>query len=1067
MLPHPRAGAHRPRRPGRRWHLHRRAARHVGRGAHHVLRWFGSLAAVVILVALFGIWRLMQGPIELNWLAPYLETAFDRAGIGLKVAVSGVRFGLDRTTQQLDLRATGVRVSLPDGAPLASFPEMATSFALGALLRGRLEPTRVVVERPVLHLVRDPSGTISAQIGSGDQASPSLGPQMLENLAGPRQAEAPLGLLRELSIRGATVRVDDRRSGHTWEAEGVDLAVIRSAKGVRGDFSLAVPMGNSLPEVRAYYRYFADRQVLDLDMSILGVRPDDIPPLIPELAQLQHLDAPVSGTLRTRIDLAHHQAMGSRLDLALGKGELHSDWLPTGSVALEKGEVEVVYAPEASQARVEKAVFDLGGGTQLVLDGTLDGVTSELLATLPAALPPGHLAAKFAGALKHVPLARLHELWPTSFSPGGRRWALANIHGGVLDEVSLQAAVDLDPVTHAGTVLNAQGGLRYHDLTISYFNGLPMARKVNGTASFTGDRVDFTPTGGQVKGLKLSGGTLQLSDLGHATEWATIDLAVSGPLQDALEVIDAKPLHYAHAIGIDPAQVGGRTETQLHFKFPLLADLKLDAIEYRAKAAISGANLGKAVLGRSLNDGNLALDLTAAGAHVRGTARFDGTPAKLDANVPFHAKNGTHAQYKIALTLDDDAQHRLDFDFAPNRLKGPIAADVTYTVQGPGRGEATALLDLRGTTLAMPEAGWKKPVDQPGWAKVVLDLENDQISRISKIEVKAPGLDGHFAAEMGADHKHINEVTIERLVVGNSEVGGTVNRRGNGWIADIHALRVDARPLLKEAASGTPSAPSSMPLAVSARVDRLVLGPQRELLKLTASLVRSNGLWQSGRLDGYFRNGHRLSLRFGENGGHRLSFRSDDFGAALQAFDIASGIVGGELTIDGTFSQVGGQRTLQAHLEGQNYTLVRAPVMARILALPSLTGFASTLSGAGLPFSTVRGDFSFSGTRLTIGRMLAFGEAIGVTADGWIDLDRDWLELHGTVAPAYLLNSIFGQVPVIGLLGGGSQGMFAANYRLSGASGEPQVIVNPLSALAPGILRQLFDPIVGVGTAQQ
>jgi hypothetical protein len=1063
VVTHPRAGV---RRHHRRWHLHRRAARHVGRGAHHVLRWCGSLAAVVILVALFGIWRLMQGPVELNWLAPYLETAFDRAGVGLKVTVSGVRFGLDRTTQQLDLRATGVRVSLPDGAPLASFPEMATSFALGSLLRGRLEPTRVVVERPVLHLVRDPNGTISAQIGSGDQSPPSLGPQMLENLAGPREADAPLGLLRELSIRGATVRVDDRRSGHTWEAEGVDLAVVRGAKGVRGDFSLAMPMGNSLPEAHAFYRYFADRQVLDLDMKIDGVRPDDIPPLIPELAQLQHLDAPVSGTLRTRIDLAHHRAMGSRLDLALGRGQLHSDWLPTGSVALEKGEIAVVYAPEASEARVEKAVFDLGGGTQLVLDGAVEGVTSDLIATLPAALP-GHLTAKFAGALKHVPLARLHELWPTSFSPGGRQWALANIHSGILDEVTLKAALDLDPATHAGTVLSAQGGLRYHDLTISYFNGLPMARKVSGTARFAGNRLDFTPTGGEVKALKVTGGTLQLSDLDGPTQWATIDLAVSGPLHDVLDVIDAKPLHYAHAIGIDPAQVSGRTETELHFRFPLLADLKLDAIEYRAKSAISGANLGKAVLDRALTDANLALDLTTAGAHVRGTARFDGTPAKLDANVPFHAKGGAHAVYKIALTLDDDAQHRLDIDFAPERLKGPIAADVTYTLQGPGRGEATALLDLRGTAMAIPEAGWKKPPDQPGSAKVVLDLENDQISRISQVEVKAPGLDGHFVAEIGPDHKHIDRVSIEHLVVGNSEVSGTVNRHGDGWIADIHALRVDARPLLKEAASGTPSSPSSQPLAVSARVDRLVLGPQRELAKLTASLVRANGIWQSGRIDGYFHNGHRLALRFGENGSHQLSFRSDDFGAALQAFDIASGIVGGQLTIDGTFSQVGGHRTLQAHVEGQNYTLVHAPVMARLLAVPSLTGFASMLSGSGLPFSTVRGDFSFSGSLLTIDRVLAFGEAIGVTAKGWIDLDRDWLELQGTVAPAYMLNSIIGHVPVIGLLGGGSQGLFAANYRLSGASGEPQVIVNPLSALAPGILRQLFDPIVGVGAAQQ
>ncbi len=126
------------------------------------------------------------------------------------------------------------------------------------------------------------------------------------------------------------------------------------------------------------------------------------------------------------------------------------------------------------------------------------------------------------------------------------------------------------------------------------------------------------------------------------------------------------------------------------------------------------------------------------------------------------------------------------------------------------------------------------------------------------------------------------------------------------------------------------------------------------------------------------------------------------------------------------------------------------------------------LSGSGLPFASLRGDFSYSGTRLSFERVLAFGESLGITADGWIDLDRDLLQLQGTVAPAYMLNSIIGHVPIIGqILGGGSHGLFAANFRLSGASGDPQVTVNPLSALAPGILRQLFAPIVGVGAPPQ
>jgi len=1054
--------------PRRRRLLHHRTVRHVGRGAHHLLRWFGSLAAVLILIALFGIWRVMQGPIQLDWLAPYVEAGFERSGIGLKVAISGVRFGIDRTTHQLDLWAENVQVALPGGAPVASFPEMATSFGLDALLRGRLAPTQVVVEHPVIHLVRDLSGMIVARVGSGDTAAPDLGPQVLEQLAGPRERDSTSDDLKRLNIRGATVIVDDRRTGQTWRADRVDVSVERGPKGVRGDVSLAIPMAASVPELHASYRYFAERNVLDLDISFDGVQPADIPPLIPELLQLQHVTAPVSGTLQTRIDLTRHTAQGSRLDLALGQGRVHSEWLPEGGVAIDKGELHVVYAPESSEVQVEQLALDLGGGAQLNLDGTFSGVTPELIAAPIDARPPGHVAAKLTATLKHLPVARFGELWPTAFSSGGRRWVLDNVHDGVLDEGTVELGLDLDPVAHTATVHNAQGRLRYHDLTINYFNGLPLVRQVGGTAGFTGKHLDITPTSGMLKGMKITGGVVQLSELGERTEWLSIDLALAGPLQDALEVIDSKPLRYAHAIGLDPAHVSGRAETQLHFRLPLVADLKSDAVDYAAKSTITGANLGKVALDRRVTDGNFALEIARTGAHLQGTARFDDIASTLDANVFFHPKSGPSAVYRVAMTLDEEAQRRLDLDFAPDRLKGPIAADVTFSTFAANRGEVTAVLDLRNVTLAIPEADWKKPPEQPGTATLVLDLDNQKITRIRQIDIKAAGLDGRLAVLLSDDHQRIDRIEIRRLVVGESDVSGTVTRRAEGgWRADIHAARADARHLIKNAMDGAPS-PSAPPLAIDARIDRLVFGPQRELRRVTAVLMRSGGIWQTGKIEGRYADGHGMSLQFGEEDGGRLIFKSDDFGAALQLLDIADGVVGGQLSIDGQIGEIALKRILHAHLEGQNYTLMHAPVLARIVALPSLTGVASMLAGTGLPFETLRGDFTYTGSRLTFERLLGFGEALGVTAEGWIDLDQDRLELQGTVAPAYALNSLFGNVPIIGpLLGGGSQGLFAANYRLSGASADPQVTVNPLGALAPGILRELFAPIVGLPAPQQ
>ena len=52
-----------------------------------------------------------------------------------------------------------------------------------------------------------------------------------------------------------------------------------------------------------------------------------------------------------------------------------------------------------------------------------------------------------------------------------------------------------------------------------------------------------------------------------------------------------------------------------------------------------------------------------------------------------------------------------------------------------------------------------------------------------------------------------------------------------------------------------------------------------------------------------------------------------------------------------------------------------------------------------------------------------------------------------------------GNIPIIGTILTGTEegsGIFAATYKMKGSLENPEVKVNPLSALAPGIFRNLF-----------
>jgi hypothetical protein len=376
------------------------------------------------------------------------------------------------------------------------------------------------------------------------------------------------------------------------------------------------------------------------------------------------------------------------------------------------------------------------------------------------------------------------------------------------------------------------------------------------------------------------------------------------------------------------------------------------------------------------------------------------------------------------------------------------------------------MLNLTSASLAYDEANWKKPPQSPGAARLVVTLSDEVVTAIPEVSINAAGLDVRFAVAFGRDRR-VDRVDIRRLAIGDNDVGGVVTRRvGGGWQADLRGARLDLHRALKRAMENDEPDNSAPPLAINARVARLMLGPHREARDVSAVLLKERGELQSMRIDGSHTNGRRFALTLGgAEASRKLHFQSDDLGATLALFGIADNVVGGKVTVDGTIGEVAGHHVIRAHIDGADYTVQRAPTVAQILSLVSLDGLG-VLAGGGIPFSTLQGDVSFSRGTISLQRVVAYGGALGLSVKGWLNPGEDKIDVDGTLAPAYALNSVLGHFPVIGTLltGGEGQGMFAWSFRLTGSNDNPSVMVNPLSALTPGLLRHLFDPFTG--TAQ-
>jgi hypothetical protein len=143
----------------------------------------------------------------------------------------------------------------------------------------------------------------------------------------------------------------------------------------------------------------------------------------------------------------------------------------------------------------------------------------------------------------------------------------------------------------------------------------------------------------------------------------------------------------------------------------------------------------------------------------------------------------------------------------------------------------------------------------------------------------------------------------------------------------------------------------------------------------------------------------------------------------------------------------------------QDFTLERMPLLARVLAAGSLQGLAGLLSGQGIDFDQLDAEFVWQNATLAMREARGVGPSLGVTWTGLADFEASRVDVDGTILPSYGVNSVLGSLPVFGELFTGRQGegVIGVTFSVSGLFDQTRVTANPLSALAPGVFRRMFE----------
>jgi hypothetical protein len=1027
----------------------------VRRGARLVLRGLAGLVAGLALFMAFAVWRLSSGPVSLDFLAPHIANA-------IAAALPGVVAEIEHSTARLEpggtieIDAEGVHLRRREGGAQLTLPDLSFGLSVREALTGVIAPTRIILGRPELRIERAPDGAFHLGLGSETPAAGDAAESLLRELAAPPDRKGPLGHLVQVAVRNAVLTVDDRALDVTWRAKRVDAAMFRSESGFFGDMALTAedPSGGET-ELRSDFRYTPGEDRFSMQVGFTDLRPALFAGAALALAPLAALDLPASGQVRVALDVGALRIIDAWCDLALGGGRLVHPALAGGALAVASGQARAIYDPGQGRVTVQLLRVD-AGGPRLEASGTVDGLGGDLLAgSLPTAI---NVAASLQ--LSEVPVDKLPDFWPERLAPKARSWIVDHIHGGVAGAKG-EFAVHVDWAADAPRPVrldNLSGTLDYRGLTVEYFRPLPPLEGVAGAASFDRASLDLIPTAGAVKGVQLTGGTAKLSKLDSNDEEIAIDLSLRGPVRDVLEVLDSEPLRYAREVKLDPSRVAGDVDGHVLFDFPLKHDLALAQVDFGARAALAGVSIAQVLAGRDLTAGNFQLQLDRTSLRLDGTAEIADVPATLSWVQSLKPGEEVRARYRLKARLDDEARRRLGVDFMPDVMKGAVGADVAYALMADKHATVSLSLDLQETELDVAKLNWAKPTGVPATATAELDLVDDRVGAIRDATLKGGGADVRASVTFTGGGE-VSRAELPRLIAGETDASATLaSREEGGWRVEVNGLSFDATGLMS-GLDRTAANQASAPMVIDARLDRLILGPKREARDVKGQLYSDGVHWQSASIDATLFGSGKASLRFGEAGGGRsFHLSSTDFGGVLRLLDISDNVAGGQLEITGNATDRGPLRLFRGEVNGTDYRVVKAPLFARLLSVASFSGFAALLSGEGIPFTRLSAEFAVADGKIEIRNGRAYGGAIGINASGAFDTNANTLDFAGTLVPAYTLNSVLGNIPVLGkiLLGGEGQGLFAANFKIAGPVSDPKITVNPLSALAPGALRKLF-----------
>ncbi|WP_245447575.1 DUF3971 domain-containing protein [Nitratireductor sp. OM-1] len=682
-------------------------------------------------------------------------------------------------------------------------------------------------------------------------------------------------------------------------------------------------------------------------------------------------------------------------------------------------------------------------------------ITASAAVTLEAGKTPGLSLAVYTSGM---PTNEVKQFWPWFAASGAREWVLENLFGGHVVEGNLRLRVPPGRFGN-GQPLNDEevnGAFSVADARFDIAGRIPPVRDAAGSIAFKGSDIDiaieagtvFMPSGRQVA---ASNGTLSVRNAHVKPRIGKLAIDVAGKAPAVVELASYEPIDVSERIDLTPKDVTGDVTGHVTADIPLSDGIPRDQLGWRATLEYSDLSISKPFNGQMVANADGVLMVEPGRADISATATLNGVPARLELVEPFGESDQARSR-RIELTLDDAARRKI-VPGLDGILSGPMTVD--YDELEDGRKALKVNLDK--TRLTLPWINWSKGAGIPASASFILDEKSSSMEltdfRLSGKTFSATGritIAGGRLASARFDKARLNR---------DDDFSVSIDRSGSAYRVSVRGASVDGRAMVKyylgarQGASGGDDDGADAGITLDARLDR-VSGFGGEVMR-DVSLDYKAGAGETGTLDlkGVTASGGSVSLSR-DAGGIRAN--SSDAGAVMRFVDFYEHMEGGRMVL--ALTEAGGGR-FQGSVTAENFFIVNEPRLGSLVAATDNSGNGDKVDAARVSFERGFANIIKGPGSLALSDGVLRGPLIGTTFQGTLFDANDNIAITGTFMPLYGLNRIFGEIPLFGaILGNGrDRGLIGITYRLYGKLKDPQMEVNPISAIAPGIFRQIFE----------